>query len=158
MEFCLCTNSQHISNSKESMNLRTIAHRNDVWRTNRPLYDHHFQNPGHKFNDHAKLTIIPTEILKFNSDTLSQPISNLINMYLATGVFPDIFKLAKIISVFKDGDSSNNTDYRPLSPISILSKIFRKYMNVRLYSCLEKFEFLYKYQYGFFICSQLLIL
>lgn len=69
-------------------------------------------------------------------------------MSFATGVFPNIYKLARTCSVFKDGNSSNCTNYRPLSLISTLSKIFRKCMGETLYSYLEKFELLHKYQYG----------
>ena len=34
------------------------THRNDVWRTDDPPCDKHFQMPGHNFNVHAKFTII----------------------------------------------------------------------------------------------------
>ena len=34
------------------------TYRNDVWRTNGPPSEKHFQMPGHKFNVHAKFTII----------------------------------------------------------------------------------------------------
>ena len=40
------------------MNLRISAHRNDVWSADGPLWDKHFQNPGHKFNERAKFMII----------------------------------------------------------------------------------------------------
>ena len=34
------------------------THRNDVWRTDDPPCDKHFQMPGHNFNVHAMFTII----------------------------------------------------------------------------------------------------
>ena len=34
------------------------TYRNDVWRTNGPPSEKHFQMPGHKFNVYAKFTII----------------------------------------------------------------------------------------------------
>ena len=34
------------------------THRNDVWKRDGPPSDKHFQMPGHKFNVHAKFTII----------------------------------------------------------------------------------------------------
>ena len=57
MEYCLCTNSQYIGKSEYIMNLRTNVHKNDVWRTDGSPCDKHFQNLGHKFNEHAKFTI-----------------------------------------------------------------------------------------------------
>ena len=58
MECNLVTNSQYITKSKYSMNLRINTHRNGVWREDGPPCDKHFQNPGHKFNEDAKFTII----------------------------------------------------------------------------------------------------
>ena len=40
------------------MNLRINTHENDVWRADGPPCDKHFQNPRHKFNEHAKFSII----------------------------------------------------------------------------------------------------
>ena len=40
------------------MNRRANSHRNDVWRTEGPPCDKHFQLEGHNFNDHARFTII----------------------------------------------------------------------------------------------------
>ena len=80
-----------------------------------------------------------TEVPKFNFDTLSLQKSNLINMPFATGVFPDICKLARTIPLFKDSDSLNCTNYRPIFFLSRLSKIYEKWMSVRLYSYLEIF-------------------
>ena len=34
------------------------THRNDVWRTDGPLCDKHFQISGQNFNGHAEFTII----------------------------------------------------------------------------------------------------
>ena len=58
MECCLCKNSQHIGKSEYSMNVRTNTHRNDRSRAYGPPWDKYFQKPGHKFNEHAKFTII----------------------------------------------------------------------------------------------------
>ena len=40
------------------LNLRMNTHSNDVWRTDGPPYDKHFQMLGHNVNVHAKFTII----------------------------------------------------------------------------------------------------
>ena len=58
MEYCLCKKSQYVGKSEYNLNLRTNTHRNDVWRTDGPPYDKHFQMPGHDFNAHTKFTII----------------------------------------------------------------------------------------------------
>ena len=47
-------------------------------------------------------------------------------MSFATGVFPDVYKLTGIISVFKDDYSSSCTNYRRTPLASTFSKIFEK--------------------------------
>ena len=58
MECSLCEKSKYVGKSKYSLNLRMNTHRNNVWRTDGPPRDKHFQMPGHNFNVHAKFTII----------------------------------------------------------------------------------------------------
>ena len=57
MKCCLCEKLQYVGKSKYSLNLRINTHRNDVWRTDGPPCDKHFQMPGHNFNANAKFTI-----------------------------------------------------------------------------------------------------
>ena len=57
MECCLCEKSQYVGKSEYSVNLRINTQRNDVWRTDGPPCDKHFQMPSHNFNTHAKFTI-----------------------------------------------------------------------------------------------------
>ena len=40
------------------LKIKNNTHRNDVWKTDGPLCDKHFQISGHNFNAHAKFTII----------------------------------------------------------------------------------------------------
>ena len=58
MEYCLCKKSQYVGKFEYSLNLRINTHRNDVWRTDGPPSDKHFQMPGHNFNARAKFSII----------------------------------------------------------------------------------------------------
>ena len=44
---------------------------------------------------------ISTEILKLAKDTLSGPLSELINKSFLSGTFPDVFKIAKVVPIFK---------------------------------------------------------
>jgi len=62
-------------------------------------------------------------------------------------VFPQIFKTAKIISIFKNGNKNLVCNYRPISLLSSLSKVLKKLIK----SCLvnEKHNILCDCQYGF---------
>ena len=46
---------------------------------------------------------------------------------ITTGVFPDSFKISKIIPLFKKGDSSLLSNYRPISLLPTISKIFERF-------------------------------
>ena len=73
----------------------------------------------------------------------------LINKSFETGIFPDLLKLAKIVPIYKAKDNKVLTNYRPISLLQILSKIFEKVVHKRLYDYMFKNEYLYCSQYGF---------
>ena len=57
--------------------------------------------------------------------------------------------MSDVIPTFKKGDKSQCNNYRPISPLSNLSKIIEKIVYKRLYLFLEEKEILYKQQFGF---------
>ena len=66
-----------------------------------------------------------------------------------SGINPDDLKIAKVVPIYKSGDTTKCTNYRPISVLSIINNIFEKILYKRLYDYLEKFEILYQNQYGF---------
>ena len=92
---------------------------------------------------------IPTKLLKQFSKEISIPIEKLINLSFETGLFPDALKLTRIIPVFKNGDSLQCNNYRPISLTSNISKIMEKLAHQRLYLFLENNNVLYDKQFGF---------
>ena len=68
---------------------------------------------------------------------------------LTTGIFPDAFKLSKVIPLFKKGDSSLLVNYRPISLLPTISKIFEKVIHDQLYEYFDKYNLLAEQQYGF---------
>jgi hypothetical protein len=92
---------------------------------------------------------ITTYILKQNISELVDPLVHIFNMSLSNGVFPSKLKLAKVIPLFKKGDNRIISNYRPISLLSVFSKILEKLMFVRLMSFLNKYNVLYEYQFGF---------
>ncbi len=65
------------------------------------------------------------------------------------GIFPDILKIARVIPLYKSGDRNDITNYRPISLLPVLSKIFEKLIHSRLTSFLDKNNVLYRKQFGF---------
>lgn len=88
-------------------------------------------------------------LLKISIKNISQPLAHLFNLSFRTGVFPDHFKLAKVIPIYKNGDKHLISNYRPISLLPTLSKIMEKLMLKRLQSYLTKINYLSNSQYGF---------
>ena len=67
---------------------------------------------------------IPTNNLKLLKKEFSKPLSGMINMSFNQGVFPNILKIANVIPTHKKDDKLNSNNYRPISLLSNISKIF----------------------------------
>lgn len=91
----------------------------------------------------------PACVFKNNATTFSYIIVDLFNKMLQQGVFPDCLKIAKVIPVYKSGDASDPSNFRPISTLSTFSKIFEKLLVNRFISFINQNNILYKYQYGF---------
>ena len=71
-------------------------------------------------------------------------------MSFEQGKYVDTLKLSKAIPVFKEkGSNLENCNFRPISLLSNINKIFEKVMHNRLYNCLNKHNSIYKKQFGF---------
>lgn len=92
---------------------------------------------------------IKTLPLKHVSSIISPVLSHIINSMLLTGVFPDDLKVAKVIPVHKGGDSDNLQNYRPISVLPVISKIFESVINQRLDNFFNKHDIITHSQYGF---------
>ena len=68
---------------------------------------------------------------------------------MLTGFFPDELKIARVIPLFKPGNRNLMSNYRPLSILPTLSKIFEKLIHVRIYQFLDGNQVLYNHQLGF---------
>jgi len=85
---------------------------------------------------------IPNNILKHCANEISKPLTSTFNLSLATKVFPDRFKYAIIRPIYKKGDKSIMTNYRPISLLISCSKILETIMLNRLYQYLQTSEIL----------------
>ena len=92
---------------------------------------------------------IPVRILQLLKHDISEPLSELINLSFSTGIFPTKLKTAKVIPVFKKYSPLECTNYRPISLLSTIDKIFEKLMYSRIIKFLEKFKCIYPLQFGF---------
>ncbi len=90
--------------------------------------------------------------LKFIKDALcviAFYLTCIINTSIVTGVFPQAWKHALVIPMFKTGDPNNVHNYRPISLLPIASKILEKIVSNQILLFLETNDFLSKCQHGF---------
>ena len=93
---------------------------------------------------------IPVRVLKLLKLDISEPISTLINRSFSAGVFPSALKVSKVIPVFKNkGSPLEVSNYRPISLLSNIEKIYEKVMYTRLMDFLNRFKQIYSRQFGF---------
>ena len=70
-------------------------------------------------------------------------------MSLCTGSFQSRLTCAKVTPVFKSGDNTNMNNYRPISVLPTLSKLFEKFVYSQIYEYLIRFNLIFKNQSGF---------
>ena len=92
---------------------------------------------------------IHIDVLKQSTDTLMDTLVYLINSSLSQGIFPNELKIARVLPLFKSGNSKLVSNYRPVSILPVLSKIFEKVIHNRLISFINEHNVLYSHQYGF---------
>ena len=116
-----------------------------------PVYEDEIKSIILNINIHKSCgpTSIPTNILKYLVNDIASPLSLIINLALTSGVHPDKLKIAKVIPIFKKGSKLKTCNYRPISLLSNLNKMFEKIVFSRVYGFLEKNYIIYKNQYGF---------
>jgi hypothetical protein len=92
---------------------------------------------------------IPCKFFKYCKSIISKEISIIINKCLKDGTYPEILKIGKVTPIFKSGNKSDPANYRPITVLPILSKIFEKVILTRLSSFLNSINFISPFQYGF---------
>ena len=92
---------------------------------------------------------INNKVLKCMLDFVVDPLVYIFNLAISEGVFPSHFKKAIIIPIFKSGNRSLTTNYRPISLSSNIAKIFEKIIKNRLLNFLEANSIISNRQFGF---------
>lgn len=87
--------------------------------------------------------------IKCINELISEGLTKYINTILEKGVFPDSPKIAKVTPIYKSGIKTDPNNYRPVSVLPVLSKIFERVLYTRLFDFLRETKFLYEHQYGF---------
>ena len=92
---------------------------------------------------------IHSKVLKKSYRLYLQPLLHVLKLSFSQGFFPDEMKIAKVIPIYKSGDTMSISNYRPVSILPLFSKILERLMYNRILSFINKHNILYKYQFGF---------
>lgn len=92
---------------------------------------------------------IPIKYLKLATTIIAPILTDLFNYCIKSGEYPDILKVAQIVPIHKKGEKEKCTNYRPISLLSPINKIFEKFIYNQLQSYLDKKQLIHPNQYGF---------
>uniref|UniRef100_A0A3P9KPY0 Reverse transcriptase domain-containing protein n=1 Tax=Oryzias latipes TaxID=8090 RepID=A0A3P9KPY0_ORYLA len=92
---------------------------------------------------------ISSNIIKAIVNEIAEPLAYTINLSLTHGKVPKITKIAQIIPIYKSGDKNDTKNYRPISILPTLSKVFERVVYSRLSDYFVKHNVLVPQQYGF---------
>ena len=92
---------------------------------------------------------ISNMLLKSIGDYLVAPLTKIFNDSMYLGIFPDIMKLADVVPLYKSKEKYLETNYRPISLLTTMSKLLEKIVYVRVYEFLNCSGQFYASQYGF---------
>ena len=92
---------------------------------------------------------ISSYFLKLALPFIEDSLVIMFNKSLGTASFPDSWKTARVTPIFKDGEKDEKSNYRPISILPVISKVFERIVFNQLYEYLNRNSLLYKRQSGF---------
>ena len=92
---------------------------------------------------------ISCKIIKIAAPAISDSLTFIFNQAITLSSFPNEWKMARVIPLYKNGQRNIPGNYRPISVLPAISKIMERIMYDQLYNYLTKFELLSDSQFGF---------
>jgi len=84
----------------------------------------------------AGIDKITARLLRLPAAAVAPNIAKLINLSFSTGTLPSRWKTAKVTPLYKNGTECDPCNYRPISVLPVLSKVFERHMHNTLYTFL----------------------
>ena len=92
---------------------------------------------------------LSVKLLKHIKEEVNKPLTLIRNQSLKMGIFPDKLKISKVIPIFKKDDVTLLNNYRPISILPAISKIFEKVMFEQVHDHFQSNKLYYSSQYRF---------
>ena len=162
----ICNNfNNHFSSVAERIiknsNLNASTEKLDNWVSSKLWLENTFSYtcilPEEVLTELLKLNIhkssgldgISPNILKMSATVIYESLTHIFNSSLCTGNFPSKLKLARVTPLYKSGDIADMNNYRPISVLPSLSKLFEKIVYAQIYEYLIKYKLIHPNQSGF---------
>ena len=71
----------------------------------------------------------PARLLIDGASVIAKPLAYIFNLSFMFGVFPKVFKLAKVSPIYKKGATDDPGNYRPISILPLLSRVILSTLN-----------------------------
>ena len=92
---------------------------------------------------------ISNKILKLAAPVIYKSLTDLFNFSIASGEFPSDWKVAKVCPLFKSGEKCDANNYRPISVLPSIARVFERILFEQIYRHLSNNKLLYSRQSGF---------
>ena len=151
--------NDYFSNVTARLGVTNISPNNSFLRFLNPVVNSIFMLPSSDFEisniinslplKNTSFDDIPVKILRLISVPLSCWLSAIYNHCLNLGFYPSLLKTARVIPIFKGGNSANVSNYRPISNLLTINKIFEKLTFNRINNFFESGKIISENQHGF---------
>ena len=92
---------------------------------------------------------ISHHMLKYTAQSIAKPLEIIFNLSLSSGIYPNMWKMATVMPLFKKGDRHSPSNYRPISLLSTVGKVFERVIFKHAHNYFIENSLFYKYQSGF---------
>ena len=93
--------------------------------------------------------VIASQFVNIAFPVISQRLCDIFNFSSNTDLFPDSWKTARVVPIFKNRERDDRSNNRPISVLPVMSKLFEQLVYDHLYNHLDKNKHLYIFQSGF---------
>lgn len=88
-------------------------------------------------------------MLRSTALSIAPSLTKLFNLSITSGTLPDAWKHARIVPIFKKGDKSLPSNYRPTSVLSTVSKVLERHIHSLIFSFISENSLISDHQWGF---------
>ena len=92
---------------------------------------------------------IPGRVVQVIINLIAHPLAVIFNKCISNGYFPDSLKIAEVVPIFKAGDPTLPSNFRPISVLTIFSKVFERHIHTELTNYFDSLDIINAEQFGF---------